>query len=104
MPNGYWFPKLAPGEHKTPRDRVEEYYASKKKDTSHVHSYEMYDFLRNDIQEAPDYSSYTLLQRSKEEPSEMTISTKDWSAFQAYQAFMRAKAQNETEEAGPSSF
>ena len=102
MPNGYWFPRLQPGESKTPKERVEEYYANKKKESSN--SYEMYDFLSNDKDENPEvaYSSYTLLNKGKVR-EEAPISQMSWEEFQDYRAFMKAKNELQNDTSGSSS-
>ena len=105
MPNGYWFPKLQPGEVKTPRERVEEYYANKKKESAN--SYEMYDFLGNDREDNqdPTYSTYSVLSKGRVREESVPISQVSWEEFQEYRAFMKAKAdlQNDTSGVGSSS-
>ena len=99
MPGGFWFPKLAPGENKTPRERVEEYYAQKKRDAAQANAYEIYDFLRNDRVEVkePTYGSYTLLTKPREEEDLKSIGAR-WDEFQEFKAFLKTRSQQENEE------
>jgi hypothetical protein len=105
MPNGYWFPKLQPGESKTPKERVEEYYANKKKESSN--SYEMYDFLSNDREgsQDPTYNTFAVSNAGRFREEQAPISQASWEEFQDYRSFMKAKSDlhNDTSHLGSSS-
>ena len=62
LPSGVWFPRLQTGERKTPREHVEEYYSSRKKEAN---SYGLYDFLGNDREDAGEHSYSTYMANNK---------------------------------------
>ena len=89
-PNSYLFPKLPPGVVKTAKERVEEYYADKKKEA--VNSYELYEYPGGNEMDTvePVYNTFTA-SRSGISREETPMSLAGWEEFQEYKAFMKAK-------------